>query len=271
MLKKSIQLLKNNPVIILFYVLYLVVTLGLFAFLYPKSFGVETFSTNGMFDYSLYLIAIRNILVAIFLIFLISLFFISGYYNMLREAVFAGKTKVATFFDGIKIYFVRVLLSTLLMGVVTIVFSILLGILSVPFTMMAVSNGMDSLLLITSALTVVVMLLVLIPAPFVVLWYPALFLENTGVLKSLSLGARAGAKNYLRLLLITFLLMLPQMIYSISNYNLIMEDTLYSVGFYIMLGIMAVVAIIYNIYLFIVYHEYRLGLVTLQQQSMSEY
>lgn len=267
MFKKSIHLIKNNPIIILSYGIYLAISFLLMFFLYPKSLGIDTYMANDMFDYSLYMATMRNLLIAILLIFIISLFFISGFNNMVREAVFTGKTKIYSFIDGIKNYFGRVILSVLLMVAIVVVASILLGILSIPFTIMAASNGIGSIYTVTLVIMLVTLLLFLVPAPFLILWFPALFLEDTGLIRSLKMGAKAGAKNYWRLLLVTLLLVSPQMIYTLLNYNVMMTGTIYNLGYFIMLGIMAVLSLIYNIYTFVVYHEYRIGLITIQQQQ----
>lgn len=267
MLKKTMQLMKNNPLIIVCYAIYLAVNILLIFLLYPKSFGMETYTQTGTFDYSLYMVTMRNMLIAVLLIFILSLFFIAGYGSMTREAVISGKTKLFYFLDGIKNYFGRVILSALLIAAFAIVSSIILGLLSLPFTIMAAVNDINSIYTITMVIMVVTLILILIPTPFVVLWFPAMFLEDTSVIRSLKLGAKAGAKNYLRLLIISFILILPQAIYSILSYNVIMRGTFYSAGYFTLLGIMAILSMIYNIYLFIVYHEYRIGLVTIQRQQ----
>lgn len=267
MLKKTMQLIKSNPIIIIFYVVYLTISLLLMLSLYPKSFGVDTYTKNGMFDYSLYLVTMRNILIAVLLIFILSLFCISGYCNMLREAIFTGKTRASSFLTGIKKYFGRVFLFVLLTAAIVIVFSVLVGLLSIPFTIMAATSGTFSIYTMTIVIMLVTLVLVLILTPFIVLWLPALILEDTGVIRSLKLGAKAGVKNYWRLILTTLLLVLPQALYAILNYNVMMKGTIFSAGYLVLLGVMAVFGLIYNTYLFTMYHEYRVSLITIQQQQ----
>ncbi len=263
--KKTMQLIKSNPIIIIFYAVYLTISILPMLLIYPKSFGVDTYTKNGMFDYSLYLVTMRNILIALLLIFVLSLFYIPGYSNMIKEAIFTGKTKASSFLSGIKMFFGRVFLFVLLTIVFAVALSVLLGILSIPFTIMAATNG--SMYAMTLIIMLVTLMLVLIPAPFIVLWLPALFLENTGVIRALKLGAKAGAKNYWRILFSTLLLILPQAVYSILSFNLIMKGTFYSTGYFVLLGVMSILALIYNIYLFMIYHEYRVRLITIQQQQ----
>ena len=267
MLRKVLQLIKNNPVIILCHAAYLVINVLVLLFLYPKSFGVDTYMKEGAFDYSLYMTAMRNMLILALLMFIFSLLFISGYNSIVREAVLSGKTKLIFFLDGIKNYFGRVLLSALLTTAIIIVGSVLLGIVSVPFTIMAASKGIGSVYLVSMVIMLVTMFLILIPSPFLVLWFPALFLEDTAVIRSLKLGAKAGYKNYWKLLLATLLLILPQVIYSVLNYNVMLRGSLFSVGYYILLAVMAVLSLLYNIYLFILYHEYSTELVSILRQE----
>ncbi len=265
MTKKTLQLIKNNPVIIMSYVAYMVISLLFIFFLYPNNLGSDSYMRDGVLDYSLYLATMRNLLIALLLIFILSLLFLSGYCNMIKEAVLNGKTKLSHFVVGIKNYFPRVLLCMLLMLAIIILGAVLFGILSVAFTILASTTVSLSLFTLTLIIMLVTLLLVLIPSPFLVLWLPALFLENTGVIRSLSLGARAGAKSYWRLLLATLILILPQAVYSILNYNVITEGTIFSIGYFIMLGIMAVISLIYNTYIFMLYHEYSSRLVTIQR------
>ena len=269
MLKKTIQLIKGNPFIIMFYMIYLAITILFMVLIYPKSFGVGSYTQNGIFDYSLYLTTVRNMLIVLLLIFITSLFYISGFCNMIREAIFTGKTRASSFISGIKIYFGRVCLFVLLTIVIVIFYSVLVGMLSIPFTIMAATKGTISIYAMILVIMLATLILVLIPSPFIVLWLPALFLEDTGVILSLKLGAKAGVKNYGRLITSTFLLILPQTVYTILSYKLIMKGTFYSTGYYILLGVMAVFGLIYNVYLFVVYHEYRVRLITIQQQQES--
>ncbi len=213
------------------------------------------------------MVTMRNMLIALLLMFIFSLFFISGYSNMIREAVFSGKTKLLFFLNGIKHFFGRVLLSVLLMAAILMVGSVLLGLLSIPLTILVTANGFGSLYAMTLIIMLVTLILVMIPMPFLVLWLPALFLEDTGVIRSLRLGAKAGTKNYWKLFLVTLLIILPPAVYSILNYNVIMKGSLYSVEYCIMLGAMVILSLIYNIYTFVLYHEYRIGLITIQRQQ----
>ncbi len=50
MIKKTLQLIKQNPIIILCYAAYQAINTLILLFLYPKSFGVDTYTKDGVFD-----------------------------------------------------------------------------------------------------------------------------------------------------------------------------------------------------------------------------
>lgn len=268
MLKKTFQIIKSNPIIIILYAAYLALTVLIMLLLYPRSFGQETYMREGMIDFSLYMMVMGKILLAAFLMFIIGLFYISGYGNMLRVAVTTGKTSITSFLTGVKRFFVRVLLCALLIFAMVIIASVLLGVISIPFTIFAVLNGNSSTMIFVMIIMAVSLLLVLIPTPFVLLWIPAVFLEDTKVIQGLKLGAKAGAKNYWRLILATSLLCIPEVIYMILNYDIATTGTIFSLGYYIMLAVMAVLSMIYYVYLFMLYHEYRLKIIFTNQQQV---
>jgi len=269
MLKKTFQIIKSNPIIILFYAAYLVITVLIMLLLYPRSIGQETYLQNGMFDFSLYMIIMGKILLAAFLMFVIGLFFVSGFGNMIRAAVISGKTQVSSFLTGIKLFFVRILLSVLLIFAIVLAASVLLGVISIPFTMIAVMNGVSSPITFVMIIMAITLLLILIPTPFVMLWLPAMFLENTKVFQGLKLGAKAGAKNYWRLILATTLLFIPEIIYMIFNYDIAATGRIFTLGYFILIAVMGILSLIFYVYIFELYHEYRLKMMPLDPQPIS--
>lgn len=265
MLRKTLQLIKENLLILMFYTFYLGINILVMLTLYPKSFGMDAYTRNGRFNYFLYMTTMRNILVSLLIIFALSLFYISGFNNLIREAIFSGKTRASSFLEGIRTYLGRVVLFMLLMVAIVTVISVFMGIISIPFTIMAASSGSFSSYGITRVIMVVTMILMILPTPFISLWLPSLFLEDTGVIQSLKLGAKAGVKNYGRLLLATLLLIAPQMVYSVLNISRMQNGPLYTPGYLILFGVTAVMGLIYNIYAFVIYHEYRIKPITIRQ------
>jgi hypothetical protein len=209
-----------------------------------------------------------KILLAGFLMFVIGLFYLSGYGNVIRVAVVTGKASASSFLAGIKHFFVRVLLCVLLIVAIVIVGSVLLGLISIPFTILVVMSGNSSPMVFMIIVMVVTFLIVLIPTPFVILWLPALFLEDTKVIQSLKLGAKVGKKNYWRLMFATALLCFPQFIYMILNYDIASTGTILSPGYFIILVVMAILSMIYYVYLFVLFHEDRLKLTSPDQQTL---
>ena len=262
MLKRALQLLKRNPVIILIYAGYMLLSLLLMLLLYPKNIQQFMFDTQGMFSMSAYLSGLGKLFLAVILIFLSGLFFLSGFGNMLREAVFSGRTSGAAFLAGIRLYFVRILLMMLLMTGFAFGASLLIGIITVPITVMTIMSGTSSVYFTTMIIMGITLLLLLIPLPFLILWIPAIFLEDTGVIQGLKAGARAGSKNYWRLALSVLLLYLPMVIYTGFNYDAMSGGRLLTVGYIVLLFVSSVMSLIFTSYIFMVYHYYKINIIT---------
>lgn len=269
MLRKTLQIIKNNPAIYLIYGASVILNLVILLLLYPTNMNAISEVSEPEFALVTYLTILGKMLLASLLIFIISLFFTSGIGNAVREATFSGRTSFSAFFSGIKLYFVRVLLAMLLITAMVFAVSILLGILTIPITMMATMNGSVSPVAIMLIISIVSVILVLIPLPFLLLWIPAMFLENTGVIASLKLGARAGAKNYFRLFLGMFLLFIPEIIYFAINYNEAASGQIFTVWYFLLMIVMTILSLIFYVYLFGVYHNYRISWIEAQHLEAS--
>ena len=258
MLKKTLLIIKNNPAIYLIYGANMILSLVIILCLYPRNMNAITDTSEPEFALISYLMIMGKLLLSSLLIFIISLFIASGIGNVIREATFSGRTSFSAFFSGIKIYFVRVLLAMLLIAGMVLAFSILLGILTIPVTMLAAMNGSITPVAIMLIISIISIILVLIPIPFLLLWIPAMFLENTGVIHSLKLGARAGAKHYFRLFAGMFFLMIPAFIYFAAYYDEATSGQIFTVGYFLLMAVMTILSLIFYVYLFEVYHEYRI-------------
>lgn len=252
MIKKSIQLLRNNPVMILLYAGYMLFTLLIVFFLYPTN--MNQFSNPYTFDFGEYIMVMTKMMLASLLMGAGGLVFMSGYAGMLVEAMFTGKTSIASFVPCVKKYFVRILLAGLLLAAMAIGFSILLALITIPFTMMAVMSGN----LGASLITVVVMVVIAIAAvPFIIMWYPAIFIDNVGVTQGLKLGMKSGVKNYWKLLLGLFVVYLPIFAYTILNYNQMQTGEIYNIWYIIVCIVVAVIVVILLPAMYYLYHENR--------------
>src|SRR5690554_937203 len=120
MLSKTLNILKNNPILILSYFAYIVIVLIVTSGALPNYFTEDPVK-----------ILISTIIFTAFILLLcvVGFLFTTGYGSMVSEAVKTGKTSLSSLFPGIKKYFVRILVATLLMFVaymaVSIIFSLI--------------------------------------------------------------------------------------------------------------------------------------------------
>jgi hypothetical protein len=238
MLKKSLNILKSNPVIILFYTAFLVVTLLILFALYPKNFSQFTNPDVTTFDFAAYLSMMGKMFICALLMYVLGLLFYSGFGNMMTEAVMDGKTSANSFLPGIRNYFGRILLASLLLIAFSIGFSIVISIVTVPIMLLSARNeSVNSLSLIISIISSLVVVLV---SPFFLLWCPSIFIDDTGMIQGLVKGAKAGVKNYWKLLLILLILYIPVVANIIFSFKSIENGNIFTPG-YLIIGLLTVI------------------------------
>lgn len=252
MIKKSIQLLKNNPVLILLYAGYTLFTLFIVLFLYPTN--INQFSNPYSFDFREYIMAMTRMMLAILIMGAGGLVFMTGYVGMLVEAMFTGKTSSASFFPSIKKYFVRILLAALLLVAMAIGFSIVVALITIPFTMMAIMNGNLGASLITLGIMAVI---VIAAVPFIIMWYPAIIIDNAGVTQGLKLGLKSGVKNYGKLLLGLFVIYIPIFAYTVLNFRHMQSGQMYNIWYFIVCIVVSAITMILLPAMYYLYHENR--------------
>ncbi len=264
MISKSFYLLKKNPFLVLFYAIYIAITFVLVLLLYPRDFSQFSDPQNYMnFDYIAYAIIMLKMLIAAGLMFLISLFFTAGYGFMITEAVTTGETSAASFLQGIKKFFVRILLLMLLLIAIVIGISIIIGIISIPLAFAMVMVGDPFIMSVI--IYIVTIALVFFSVPFFILWIPAVFIDDTRIMKGLTNGLKAGVKNYWKLLLLLFFMYVPIVIYMLFNINTMYSGQIFSAGYFLLLSIEALISIIYLPIVFNIYHNYRQSLIANHQ------
>jgi hypothetical protein len=262
MLKKSLTVLKNNPVLILLYAAFVVVSTMILFFLYPRDMGrylnVESFNL-----YS-YMVMMVKMLYAIFLLSVLGFVFIVGYGSMVAEAVMMGRTSAKSFFTGLKKFFVRMLLAMLLYYAMAIGFSTIFSTVSMPFIIISAMKTASTMAYDPSAsmnisigITFAMLLLMIFLFPFVLLWFPAIFTENIGVFQALKSGAKAGVKNYWKLLLILIVIYIPMVIYLFFNYKSIMGGAVLTPWLLLVYLVEAVIVIAALPVLYFIYLKYR--------------
>lgn len=249
MVKKSFHVVKNNPILILFYAAYLIVSILVMYLIYPDNLSQFPSNVNvATIDLVAYKNAMIRLLLASFLLYIMGVLFISGFGNMIKEAILQEKTSVSFFLPGIRKYFVRNLLSSLLMAAFIMGYAIILSILTI---IIALSLGQTASLFIP----IFTILLVLIAIPFVILWSPAIFIDDIGVIRGLSKGAKAGANNYWRLFLLIIVMNLPTVGNIIINYNSTPSVEIFNPSMIITYILSAAITIFVIPYLFMVYRD----------------
>lgn len=252
MVKKSFNVLKNNPILVLYYAVYLIISFLIMFLIYPNNLSQFT-NTDNMadFNFAAYISAMSRILLASLIVYIIGLVFISGFGNMIKEAVLQEKVPGAAFLSGIKKFFVRNLLATLLLLAFSIGYSIIVSILVIIITL-------TTQLIYAMAIFIPILsiFLVMIAIPFVILWFPAIFIDDIGVIRGLTKGAKAGAKNYWRLLLLMLVMYVPIVGNMIFNYESMTSGVIFSLGTNISYILTAAITIFALPYIFIVYNEY---------------
>ena len=238
MLKKSLNILKSNPVMILLYALFMVVTFLIIFTLYPKDINQFTNPDVTKFDFAGYLVMMGKMLIAALLMYALGLLFYSGFGNMITEAVINGKTSANSFLPGVKKYFVRVLLASLLLMAFSIAFSIISSIITVPIMLLSIRNvAITSLSII---ITLILTLVIIIILPFILLWFPSIFIDDVGVIPGLVKGAKAGVKNYWKLLLVILIIYLPVTANIMINFKSIENGNIFTPG-YLIMGLLSVI------------------------------
>ncbi len=256
MIKKSIKLLKENNSIILVYFIFFAITALIYFSLYPHN--MYDYIQGESFDIAGYMFAMMKMLIASLLMCGLSLLFISGYGNMMAEAIDYGKTSLKSFFPGIKKFFVRVLLMALLSGAIVFGFSIIIGIVSVlfAFMMLALSGG-DNILIVSIVIMLITVILLILAMPFIILWLPSIFLDNIKIIQGLKNGFKAGVKNYGKLVLLLLVMYLPFFIYYIFAYDSLIQGKIYTPGYYIIILLDAIVGIVVLPISFLIYKDYK--------------
>lgn len=251
MFSRSIQLLKKNPVIIVIYAANLLIMFLIMLLLYPKNMNQFDMNNAANIDFAAFGTAILKMLISVLIMGVLGLIFYAGFGYMMAEAVSKDKTSINSFLPGLKKYLGRVLLMCLLMFAMYMGISIVLSMLIIPFTIMMVINGNESGMVIALIPSIIVVFTI----PFVALWSPAIFLDNIGVIEGLKNGFQKGAKNYLKLLLILFIIYIPVIVYMITNYSSMSKGEIFTPGYIITIVLTSIISIIVAPMLFMIYQD----------------
>lgn len=167
MLKKVVNLLKNNPMIIITYVALVLIYSVPIAVITSK---INTKNVSDMIIYIFYML-LWIIILTILIIVLAPPFL-----NMLKEASIDGKTGFKSLLRGTR-YIGKFILAALFFMVMFIPLSIMILILLAPVLAVLSSvaqNNTDMYLILSQAVYSFAMVFIM---PFLMLWLPALFLK----------------------------------------------------------------------------------------------
>lgn len=250
MLKKIVNLLKNNPMIIITYVALVLIYSVPIAVITSK---INTKNVSDMIIYIFYML-LWIIILTILIIVLAPPFL-----NMLKEASIDGKTGFKSLLRGTR-YIGKFILAALFFMVMFIPLSIMILILLAPVLAVLSSvaqNNTDMYLILSQAVYSFAMVFIM---PFLMLWLPALFFENYGVIDCLKCGIKKVKGNYWELVLAAIALMAPSYILTVcqlitNNQNFAVSYT--SPSFWIMLIINIIAALASLTFLFLLYAEIK--------------
>jgi hypothetical protein len=255
MLKKSIDLLKKNPIIIMLYAAYMVVMFLIIFILYPKDLSQFNNPDPATFEIIAYGIVMMKMLIASLIMFLLGLFFMAGYGNLISEAVTHGETSITSFLPGLRKFFVRVLLAMLLLAAFAIGLSIVLSLIIIPITVFLAINGSTSIYMVSIISTLISLILVVFSSPFIILWYPAIFIDNLGIIQGLKSGARVGVKSYWKLIVAMLIICIPIIANVFLNFNSMAEGVIFTPSYIITLILVSIISIVILPATFILYKE----------------
>lgn len=240
MLKKTFSILKKNPKLILYYIVFMVVDIilsaGINQIIAPAN--TEQGGLNQM--------AGLWIIVCV-----LSIVFMAGYGRMLASAVKNGKCANKDFSYGLQNDIGRMILSFLLILVVAFGFVMVLAIITIPFTLEASVGGSFGLLY-SLAIIIAISCMALFVYPLLMLWYPAMFIDDVKVMEGLRRGAKASKKCYWTLVIAVFLTAMPSLIYSliIAFTN---TDQVPSAGYWIFVLMNVILSFLLLVFTFVAY------------------
>jgi len=282
MIKKTLATIKNNPIIFVLMVVFMLL-MAVLSIPVISETNKMTANYSNIYNFSninpdiyrrdmsvvnIYMqrmLEIRISCMKILLYSLVLLFlqicFISGYGNMVEAAMKEGKASMKIFFYGIRKFLGKVLLSALLLAAIIIGFSVLVSLITIPLTIISVLSGSftaDNILAGQKTMQIFISFIVILLYPLLLLWLPAIFTDRKdGVIKCFKSGFTEGKRQYVQVLPASVLMMQPgilQYLLSDSLYELIKSP--YYLLIYPIQGIILSFVITY---LFVLYHAVRYG------------
>jgi hypothetical protein len=199
MLIKTFKLLKNNPIIIIFQVVYIAISfLSSLLFL-----SVRQSEISYNMDYSLYC---GKFLISTLLGILSEVVFLSGFGNSLSEAITSGKSNFTAFFVGIKKYFKKSMLSVLILYIINVGFS---AILLPAFSQIILNIFVPSGDVRNVFYYIMIYIINILIMPFTTLFIPAIYIDRYDIIAGLITGMKLAVRNYWRLVWVFSAIYIP--------------------------------------------------------------
>lgn len=270
MFKKSLITLKNNPMIILLFVLVIILSAVSVIFLLPDinrimeiSNELSRNSTNpsGINPQEITEMLFSSMIMLLYSLVAcgIGIVFLAGFGNMLAVAVNEGKASLKIFIFGIKKFFGKTLLSFLLLAALVFGVSLVISIISAPFTisgMMRNAFDQEAIVNMQRIIQIITSIIMILLYPFVILWFPSIYLDrDDGVMTCFRNGFEAGLKKYILLVVVIALMLIPTILIYIFAENIytVMNSPLY----FLMYVYQAVIMPVLLMFLFTIYNEIR--------------
>lgn len=270
MFRKSLKMLKNNPLLILFFLLAILayaIPMLLFMPDLKKIIDISKEITENPSNPSMMnlpqmttmMLSTMKMYLFMLVLGILGLIFVAGYGNMLASAVNDGKASFKIFIFGIRKFSGKIVLSALLLVAICIGFGIVISICTIPFTFIGIATNNfnpEKMFAFQMIIQIITLIISVFLYPFVELWFPATFLErNDGVITCFKKGLRAGRRKYLLLVAVTAVMILPLLVLYITSGDIysIMESPVYIVS----MVCQAIIIPVVMAYLFTIYNEMK--------------
>lgn len=199
MLRKTIQLIKNNPCISICQMVYIVILfLGLFLL-----YSVGQNEISSYIDYTLYS---GKFFISSILSLLIGMVFIAGFGNALSEVITSGKCGFTDFYVGIKRYYMKSVLSVLVLYIIYVVCSTIL-FPTVSHIIVDMFNPYGEIRRISYDVCIYILNILIMP--FTMLFLPAIYIDHYDIIPGLITGMRLAARNYYKLVWVLSIMFIP--------------------------------------------------------------
>lgn len=256
MLKKTLKLLKENPSIIIFYFFYTALIVVITTIMANNlNINIDAADTTQIFNFLKHTLGWWIIIGVIFTIFM------SGWGNMIAHAVNTDKAAPGTFFKGINEFILRMLITNLLLIIICIGFIIAITLISIPlFFIMESTVSSSGAVTIGIIYGLVIALIFILLYPFFMLWYPAIFVDNIGIMEAFQRSVRTSKKCYWTLVLTLFVSALPEILYIVITEVMNYGETsnalqLTSPVYWVYIGINILVFITVSVFTYVLYKQ----------------